>query len=62
MDTASHAPLYKRVELTLADEIASGHLGAAARLPPEEELMARFAVSRTTVRSAAHGLLFEPER
>ncbi|HWX49354.1 MAG TPA: GntR family transcriptional regulator [Roseomonas sp.] len=50
-------PLYARVEAALAAEIAAGTLPAGSQLPPEDSLIARFAVSRTTVRKAVQNLI-----
>ncbi len=51
------APLYARVEATLASEIAGAALTAGSRLPPEESLIERFGVSRNTVRRAIEHLI-----
>jgi GntR family transcriptional regulator len=51
------SPLYARVEGTIAERIAIGSLSPGDRLPSEDELVAEFAVSRTTIRSAIHGLI-----
>ena len=56
-DAPDHSPLYARVEATLADRIAAGVLAPGDRLPSEDELVAEFAVSRTTIRSAIQGLV-----
>ncbi|ASC65837.1 GntR family transcriptional regulator [Achromobacter denitrificans] len=52
-----HAPLYVRVETALAAEIAAGILSSGSRLPTEDQLIERFAVSRTTVRKAVENLV-----
>lgn len=52
-----HAPLYAKVEATLASEIAGAVLAAGSQLPPEESLIGRFGVSRTTVRKAVENLV-----
>lgn len=49
-------PLYAAVEASLAGEIARGAWPSGARLPAEEALMARFGVSRTTLRHAVQNL------
>jgi GntR family transcriptional regulator len=51
------SPLYARVESALGDRIEAGTLAPGDRLPSEDELVAAFAVSRTTVRSAIHSLI-----
>src|SRR5882757_3374151 len=53
----SRSPLYERVESVLADDIADGSLLPEAQLPPEEGLIERFKVSRTTVRKAIQNLI-----
>ncbi|AXC11889.1 Transcriptional regulator, GntR family [Acidisarcina polymorpha] len=50
-------PLYAKVEEVIASEIARGHLKPADRLPSEDELVARFQVSRITVRRAIQNLI-----
>ncbi|WP_082308403.1 GntR family transcriptional regulator [Achromobacter sp. DMS1] len=57
LTTADHGPLYAKVETALAAEIASGALPAGSQLPPEDRLVARFEVSRTTVRKAIENLV-----
>ena len=52
-----YAPLYARVENALAAEIAAGGLPPGSQLPPEDGLIARFGVSRTTVRKAIEHLV-----
>lgn len=51
------APLYEKVEEVLAAEIAGGELRPGDRLPSEDELLARFGVSRITVRRAIQNLV-----
>ena len=53
----SRSPLYERVESVLAADIADGSLLPEAQLPPEEALIERFKVSRTTVRKAIQNLI-----
>ena len=53
----SRSPLYKRVESVLAGDIADGNLPPETQLPPEEGLIERFKVSRTTVRKAIQNLI-----
>ncbi len=48
--------LWQQLEQSLAQEIASGALPAGSQLPPEPELMARYQVSRFTVRQAIASL------
>lgn len=55
--TQADAPLYTRVETTLAAEIQSAILPSGSQLPPEDRLIERFAVSRTTVRKAIENLV-----
>jgi len=54
---ADHAPLYAKVEFTLASEIAGGVIACGSQLPPEDSLVERFGVSRTTVRKAIENLI-----
>jgi GntR family transcriptional regulator len=49
-------PLYAQVEAELADGIRDGTFATGSQLPTEDSLIARFAVSRTTVRSAIQNL------
>jgi GntR family transcriptional regulator len=49
-------PLYAQVEAALAAGIADGSLPAGSQLPPEDGLMQRFGVSRTTVRTTIQHL------
>jgi GntR family transcriptional regulator len=49
--------LYARVEMVLASEIADGDLKVGAQLPTEDGLVARFGVSRITVRRAIQNLV-----
>jgi GntR family transcriptional regulator len=51
------SPLYSRVETVLAGEIASGDLRVGGQLPTEDSLIARFGVSRITVRRAIQNLV-----
>src|SRR6516162_2772334 len=53
----SRSPLYDRVESVLAASIADGSLPPETQLPPEEGLIERFKVSRTTVRRAIQNLI-----
>ena len=53
------APLYRRIQAELRDDVARGRLAPGSRLPSEPELMARFGVSRATVRQALGGLTAE---
>jgi GntR family transcriptional regulator len=53
----SPAPLYENVESALAAGIADGSLPPETQLPPEESLIDRFKVSRTTVRKAIQNLI-----
>jgi GntR family transcriptional regulator len=52
----SAIPLYFQIEQDLASSIASGKLAPGSQLPSEEELVRRYAVSRTTVRKAVQEL------
>src|ERR1700760_4975297 len=53
----AEAPLYGKVEEVLASEIARGDHQPGDRLPSEDELLARFGVSRITVRRAIQNLI-----
>jgi GntR family transcriptional regulator len=57
MELAQDAPLYARVEAVLASEIAAGALKVDDQLPTEDSLIARFEVSRITVRRAIQNLV-----
>src|ERR1700742_4097502 len=50
-------PLYGKVEEVLASEISQAELKPGDRLPSEDELVTRFAVSRITVRRAIQNLI-----
>lgn len=54
---SDYAPLYARVETALAAEIVAGSLSPGSQLPTEDQLIQRFAVSRTTVRKAVENLV-----
>jgi GntR family transcriptional regulator len=53
----SPPPLYENVESALSAGIADGSLPPETQLPPEESLVDRFKVSRTTVRKAIQNLV-----
>ena len=53
----SPVPLYESVESALAAGIADGTMPPETQLPPEEGLIERFKVSRTTVRKAIQNLV-----
>src|ERR1700747_2797454 len=57
MPAAQDSPLYSRVETVLASEIADGALKVGDQLPTEDSLIARFEVSRITVRRAVQNLV-----
>src|ERR1700753_2417223 len=57
MSTSEGAPLYARVESVIASEILDGSLSVGDPLPTEDELIARFEVSRITVRRAIQNLV-----
>ncbi|MFZ5672646.1 MAG: GntR family transcriptional regulator [Pseudomonadota bacterium] len=56
-DGTVNGPLYARVEAVLASEISAAILSAGSQLPPEDRLIERFSVSRTTVRKAIENLV-----
>src|SRR5579863_3780892 len=53
----SHLPLHAQVEQELVKSIAEGALTPGSRLPAEGHLVQRFAVSRTTIRTAVQSLV-----
>lgn len=57
MPVAHHSLLYSRVETVLAGEITDGDLKVGDQLPTEDGLIARFGVSRITVRRAIQNLV-----
>jgi len=57
IDPSSPLPLYAQVEQALATEVAGGAQAPGDRLPAEDELAARFGVSRITIRKAVEGLV-----
>ena len=57
MSAAQDPLLYARVETVLAGEIADGDLKVGDQLPTEDSLIARFGVSRITVRRAIQNLV-----
>src|SRR6201985_3737768 len=57
MNLRNPLPLYAQLESMLAAEIAAGTLSPGSRLPNEEELVQRYAVSRTTVRQTIQNLV-----
>ena len=50
-------PLYRQIQSDLRERIQSGELTPGSRLETEQELMARYEVSRATVRQALAGLV-----
>jgi GntR family transcriptional regulator len=57
IDPDSHLPLHAQVEEALLKSIADPVLGPGSRLPTEDHLVERFAVSRTTIRTAIQSLV-----
>jgi GntR family transcriptional regulator len=57
MSAAHDSLLYARVETVLAGEITDGNLRIGDQLPTEDSLIARFGVSRITVRRAIQNLV-----
>jgi GntR family transcriptional regulator len=57
VDPHSPVPLHAQLEQALLKGIRDGELQSGSRLPSEDELTARFAVSRTTVRTAIQSLM-----
>src|SRR5579863_6249962 len=57
IDPQSPVPLYAQLESMLAAEIAAGTLPPGSWLPNEEDLVKRYAVSRTTVRQTIQNLI-----
>ena len=57
MSAAHDSLLYARVETVLAGEITDGDLKVGDQLPTEDSLVARFGVSRITVRRAIQNLV-----
>jgi GntR family transcriptional regulator len=55
-DPNNSIPLYARVEAVLTSNITDGSLPPGSQLPTEDSLIARFDVSRTTVRKAIQNL------
>jgi GntR family transcriptional regulator len=53
----SPLPLYAQLESILADDIAACTFPPGSRLPNEEQLVERYAVSRTTVRQTIQNLV-----
>ncbi|WP_089177391.1 GntR family transcriptional regulator [Bosea sp. AS-1] len=54
---ADRAPLYAKVETSLAAEIVKGTLARGSQLLPEDRLIERFGVSRITIRKAIENLV-----
>jgi GntR family transcriptional regulator len=54
---STHVPLYADVEDTLAFEIVGHALPPGSQIPPENKLIERFGVSRTTIRKAIENLV-----
>lgn len=57
MSTTSPIPLYHRVYAVLRQRVVDGVYPTGAQLPPEDELVAEFGVSRSTVRQAVGELV-----
>lgn len=56
---ARGAPLYRQIQSDLRERVAGGELEPGAQVETEQELMARYGVSRATVRQALSGLVAE---
>lgn len=56
IDSSSPLPLYAQVEAILASNIADGTFPVGCALPPEDALVRRFGVSRTTIRTTIQNL------
>lgn len=66
LDPDSPLPLYHQLKAAIRHEIRLGHWLHGTVIPPERELIARFGVSRTTVRQAlgelvAEGILYRQQ-
>lgn len=57
IDPQSRLPLHAQVEDSLMRSIVAGALRAGARLQSEDSLVERYAVSRTTIRTAIQSLI-----
>ncbi len=57
VDPHSPIPLYAQVESILAAAMADGTLPPGSQLPNEDELIERYAVSRTTIRQTIQNLM-----
>jgi GntR family transcriptional regulator len=57
IDVDSHLPLHAQVEEALTRSIVAGVLSPGSRLPAEDHLIERYAVSRTTIRTAIQSLV-----
>jgi GntR family transcriptional regulator len=57
IDPRSALPLHAQVEAALLGSIADGVLAPGSRLPSEDHLVERYAVSRTTIRTAIQSLV-----
>lgn len=56
---AGGTPLYRQIQADLRERVATGELAPGTQVETEQELMARYAVSRATVRQALSGLVAE---
>ena len=54
---AGGTPLYRQIQADLRERVASGALAPGTQVETEQELMARYGVSRATVRQALAGLV-----
>jgi GntR family transcriptional regulator len=57
IDPTDALPLYAQVESSLAARISDGTFPPGSRLPNEEDLIIRYAVSRTTIRQTIQNLI-----
>jgi GntR family transcriptional regulator len=57
LDRKSHLPLHAQVEDRLVQDMTGGTLVPGTQLPSEDNLLARFGVSRTTIRTAIQNLV-----
>ena len=52
-------PLYRQIQIDLRERVSGGELTPGSQVETEQELMARYGVSRATVRQALSGLVAE---
>lgn len=57
IDKASREPLYRQIQRSVYEDVQSGVMEPGDRIPSEHDLVARYGVSRTTIRKSLEELV-----